>query len=716
MIVLSQVAGSVLSMDLPNLFTQAKQVGFSKKMLCVILTDTAVQALLLELGSEQSKILEHSNLERYSDAATCVIKVDEVLQQLGPESESVSEAVFCVPHSWLDESQIVPGKKPLLQKIITDLSLKPAGFLVQTEVISDYLVAGNAHISVVVSLIDEHHVSLVILGKGAVQAVHTVGRSGDVASDIQEALARFLQEAGEAYLPAKVICASFVLPEEQLHEIQQTLLSSEWEKSLPFVQKPTVDSIPPSFFLKVIAQQAGKALFGGAVRSTATESHPQSRTFGVPLSTHTPAAVVDAEEVSPMVDDDSQLHEVPETAGFSGVFKTGTPRFHLPHITKSVLIGFGAGISTLVIAVLVWIFFLAPVVITVVAEEKVLAKDVLLTLDPQATVADVENLRIPGNKITKEFSKTSSTHTTGVKIIGEPAKGEVLLVNKTKAEKKFPAGTQLAFGELVFSLDAETTVPAAVEKDIVTTENGQAKAQVTARAIGAEGNIAKDSKLTIASFDVSTYIAQVTADFTGGTSREVKVVGQADKDLLLSELKKDILTEANKSFSSESGAGTYVLPAKDVLMTKTVFSHEKDAVTDELAVEVVATVATLSYTSEALLPVAKAVLADQLPPGFVLTDDPPQILSAPKNGATDKSNQTAVVLSANLTAAARAQLNIDRIKEKIAGQPKAQVPELLRSERVANVQVQYVPAALTNMMSTLPTTVSRIRVQQGYPE
>lgn len=706
-------------MDLPNLFTQAKQAGFSKKMLCVILTDTAVQALLLEVDSDQSKILEQSSLERYSDTPTCVIKVDEVLQQLGPESESINEAVFCVPHSWLDESQIVPGKKPLLQKIITDLSLKPGGFLVQTEVISDYLVAGNAHISVVVSLIDEHHVSLVILGKGTVQAVHTVGRSGDVASDIQEALARFLQEAGEAYLPAKVICASFVLPEEQLHEIQQTLLSSEWEKSLPFVQKPTVDSIPPAFFLKVIAQQVGKALFSGSTRSTSDEKGSHNHSFGVPLAaqTATPFASSDLEEVPTEMQEEIGIGDHTEkAAGFSGVFKGPSGKFTLPHVTKSVLIGFAAGVSTLLIAVLAWIFFLAPVVVTVVAEERMLAKDVLLTLDPQATVADVENLRIPGKKISKEFAKTSSTHTTGVKIIGEPAKGEVLLVNKTKAEKKFAAGTQLSFGELTFTLDAETTVPAAVEKDIVTTENGQAKAQVTARAIGAEGNLTKDSKLTVASYDVSTYIAQVTADFAGGTSREVKVVGQADKDLLISELKKEVLTEANKGFSADATVGTYVLPAKDVLMTKTVFSHEKDAVTDELAVEVVATVTTLSYTSEALLPVAKAVLADQLPAGYALTDDPPQILSAPKGDTTDKKSPNVVVISANLTAAARAQLDPDRIKEKIAGQPKAQVPELLRSEHVSSVQIQYVPAPLTAMLSSLPKAMGRIRVQQAYPD
>lgn len=67
-------------------------------------------------------------------------------------------------------------------------------------------------------------------------------------------------------------------------------------------------------------------------------------------------------------------------------------------------------------------------------------------------------------------------------------------------------------------------------------------------------------------------------------------------------MKKDVLAEANKSFTAESGAGVYIIPARDVLFTKTVFSHEKEALTDELAVEIEATVTTLSYTSDALVP------------------------------------------------------------------------------------------------------------------
>jgi hypothetical protein len=74
-----------------------------------------------------------------------------------------------------------------------------------------------------------------------------------------------------------------MLNEDQLHEIQQTLLGSEWEAQLPFVQKPTVDSIPPSFFLKVIAQQAGKEVFGSALQKNGQERESTAQNFGVPL-------------------------------------------------------------------------------------------------------------------------------------------------------------------------------------------------------------------------------------------------------------------------------------------------------------------------------------------------------------------------------------------------------------------------------------------------
>jgi len=702
-------------MDLPNLFTQAKHVGYSKRILSVILTDTALQALLLEVSSDQSRVLEQSSLERYSDVPTCIIKVDEVLQQLGPDSESINEALFCVPHSWLDGSSIIPEKKPLLQKIITDLSLKPIGFLVQTEVLSDYLVAGNAHISTVVTLIDEGHVSLVILGKGLVQSVHTVGRSGDVSADIQEALARFLQQAGEAYLPAKVICASFVLNDEQLHEIQQTLLSSEWEAQLPFVQKPTVDTISPSFFLKVIAQQAGKAVFGVATQKQDSTQDERARSFGVPL----PAVPLSADEhtfddsVEPAYAVQSEkLSKSPRPAsGFTKLFGSIRPSSRkTENISRSVMMGIGAGIFTLCITLTLWVTLLAPVVVTISPEEKTLAKDITLILDPQATEADIQALRIPGKKVSKEFKKTDSTQTTGIKIVGDPAKGEITVFNKTTEEKKFAAGTQCTAGEQKFVLDAELTVPAAVEKDSGK-DYGQAKGVVTALTIGVEGNIPKESKLTVANFDTSSYSAVSVADFTGGSSREVKVVSQADKDLLLSELKKELLTEANKAFVVDSGEGIYIIPAKDVLFNKTVFSHEKDAVTDELAVEIEATISSLSYTSDALVPVARAVLSDQLPAGFSLTDDPPQILSVPKTTTPEKS-VTTVTITANLTAIARSQVDSQRIKETIAGQPIPQLSELLRKERVAGVQVHFVPDILTRFIHTIPTQQSRITIYQ----
>ncbi len=707
-------------MDLPNLFTQATQKGYSKKILTLILTDTAVQAVLLEVGAEESRILEESSLERYSDAATCVIKTDEVLQQLGPESENVSEVLFCVQHSWLEASSIVPEKKPLLQKLITDLSLTPLGFLVQTEVLCDYLIAGNAHISSVVVLIDENHVSLAILGKGLVQSVHTVGRSGNVSADIQEALARFLQEAGDAYLPAKVICASFVLQEEQLHEVQQALLGSDWEGQLPFVQKPTIDSINPSFFLKVIAQQAGKAVFGTkGPRSTQTEAAPKS--FGVALPSRHPRAAeepetaVDAEVAAPTLRNASGFTQIKKAPEDSEEVEETDVAVRQAKQKKFILLGFLAGVIALLVAALLWIFALSPVIITVIPEQKTLAKDISLTLDPQATEPDVVGLRIPGKKVTQELKKTSSTQTTGIKIVGESAKGTVTIVNKTTAEKTFPAGTQLSSDSLKFVLDSEVVVPAAVEKDS-SLEYGQVSGGVTAVLIGAEGNIAKDTKFVVASFDTSSYAATSTADFTGGTSREVKVVSQADKDLLLAEIKKDVLAEANKAFTAQSAAGSHTIPAKDVLFTKTVFSHEKDAPTDELAVEVDATVHTLSYTGDALVPVARAVLADQLPAGFVLSDAAPQILSAPKAAGSEKASAATVTIAANLTSVAHAELDTQALKQKIAGKPIASLVELLKPDHVAAVRVQFVPNNLAGLIRTVPSRSARVTVQVGTAE
>lgn len=62
------------------------------------------------------------------------------------------------------------------------------------------------------------------------------------------------------------------------------LLGSEWESHQPFVQKPTVDSIPPSFFLKGYCTTGRQSGVQSASHKTGPERETAAQNFGVPLA------------------------------------------------------------------------------------------------------------------------------------------------------------------------------------------------------------------------------------------------------------------------------------------------------------------------------------------------------------------------------------------------------------------------------------------------
>jgi uncharacterized protein YihD (DUF1040 family) len=197
-------------MDLPNLFSSATELE-TRIQICIVLNETTVQALLLKITMEESRILQKSPVLAYSDPETLLVRTDEALQELGKESENINEVLFVLEPAWLKDGDVVVGKKPLLQKITTELALRPIGFLLQSEAIIQNLLAHNPHFSAVLLLITSGQIAVTVLTQGKVGAPHFVGRSSDIASDLQEAFARYLHEKKQAHLPGKLICASFTL-------------------------------------------------------------------------------------------------------------------------------------------------------------------------------------------------------------------------------------------------------------------------------------------------------------------------------------------------------------------------------------------------------------------------------------------------------------------------------------------------------------------------
>lgn len=735
-------------MDLPNLFA-ANSEGVSKLIICIVLSDASVQALLLSISLKGTRVVKKSVVIPYTDAANCVIKTDEALQDLGQESEKINEVLFGLEQAWLSGSAIAENKKTLLHTLTTELSLKPLGFVVQTEALYQHYISHNAHASIILLVFSEEFISVVIVAQGQLKLTETVGRSQDIVGDIKEALARYTQKHESTYLPAKFVCASLVLTETELTHYQQQLLDVEWGDQIPFVQKPTVDVMRSDLAISLIAQQAGNAIAASLTSAepmTETEQKEETSddnlgfdqvstvelkketavddsvksvatSFGIPIRTemmHKPEETVHSMDQG--LEDDDEVLEKPSwwkklTGQQTVTFGSANKKQY--NLRTMIIIGISAGIAVLLIIASLFVFFFSQVTAVIVPKSVVLSKEVRLTIDPEAQASDPQNLIIPGQSVGKILSKDATIQTSGVKIVGDKAKGEVLIYNKTQSDKVLAAGTVVQVDSIQFLTDSQVTVPAALVKETQggsQTDYGELKVAVTAYNIGVEGNIGKDKEMSVADFDKNTYSALSTTDFSGGSSREVRVVAQADRDTVLADAKKSLLEQANMEFAQDSKDGVYILPTGTITISETQYSAELEKEAEDLTVSITGEVTALSYKVDDLKPLATQILSSEVPSGYQITTEDPQILSTP---AENLDNKDQVALSANISSKAVPTLDENTIKQDIAGKPVEEALSSLQGRTgVKSASFVFFPSWAQGLIKNIPKKLERITIEK----
>lgn len=150
------------------------------------------------------------------------------------------------------------------------------------------------------------------------------------------------------------------------------------------------------------------------------------------------------------------------------------------------------------------------------------------------------------------ISSTSSTikvekETTGKRIIGEKAKGEVIVYNTNlEKEKLIKKGTKITVDNLGFIFEEEIKIATAQSA----TNPGSATAKVIAEEIGEEYNIKKGKRFNI---DENSY-AQSIQDFSGGSKKEIRTVSSSD----ISKLEEMVVNEGKKTKVKE--------PAKNMIL------------------------------------------------------------------------------------------------------------------------------------------------------
>lgn len=735
--------------------------------LCIVFTEKGIRAAFWNIQDGEIHTQKVSALHPFQNDEEGVIATDDALKELGAESEKVDEVVFGFDPKWVNDSGLIKEKKPFIKKLTESLALKPVGFVVLTDALVQDILSREKSISQIVVYVQETAVSLLLLKHGKVSQQLSVGRSEEIVPDIIEGLARFSQEKETEkteYLPAKMVLASLVLPPSELQEIRSQIIGYDWTDKHSFVQKPLIEQYVPDQVLQSVIVQGGFAvaearsislqknaeevsqdgsdsamadskdfgfetvatdLVGDNIGPVKPEEESQATSFGIPIApgslpsdslhanAHSHSRHASAEALKEAEEDKKHLaaHKKNIFAKLSMWYK------YNPH--KNIILG---GIVGGILASLGlfwgWMVFTYKVEVSVQLAEKIITKDVEIIVDPKIATSDIEKKILKGDIETAEFSETKAADTTGVKLVGEKAKGSITIFNKTTSPKVFTAGTVFTGKGMTFTLDKDIEIASA---SVTPVSGGETKdygkndddtvVTITATKIGAEGNIPEETELTIASFDSGTYSAVVLETFTGGSSREIRVVSESDMTSLLQDMKKSLFSKARDSFKEKSGNGIYYVLTGNQKVVKSEYGAKVGEEADQIALELTLEVEAVKYASQDIQPLVIELLKEEVPEGYSLIEKEPEILSFPKEEA---SGSAQVILSANVSTKALPSFDSETAKTALRDLPfEAISGKLTERPYIKSAQYKIKPPLARLFVSKVPSDLDRIEITVG---
>ncbi len=712
----------------------------AKKFLALVLTDEIVQASVWSVVDEQTEIVAIGTpVEWDGDTGTTtelVTAVDATISSAveGLEDEP-SEVILGVPHSWTDKNGILGVKKEFIGKIRKELELQAIGYVVITDSVLSYLKMqeGTPTTSILIQ-VSRDELTLVLVRLGRIEAIETIGRSDDVVEDVTEGIARFKASDN---LPSRIILFNSM---HDLDDIIQNLLSVNWQTQFNFLHMPKIESLAKDVAIRALSVAGGSEV---------------AKSLGITLAPHQVKAVIEEDVITgsdlegSVQPESSEGRSDPEgetedpdllsaeEIGFTGaevgeevevevkpviVKKPMTmpsiklPKISLPHFKLNLsgigrhwwMIGGGVVALGLLLFYLVWLMPHAVVTVSVIP--KTLDQDVDITLSTTDADINFADRIVPAVIDTVSESGEKMLETTGKKIIGDPAVGEVTIYNRTSSVKSFTKGTTLASGSLKFTLDSDVTVASKSAGSDYVDVPGKANVAITAAAIGTDSNLASGTEFTLQNFGKDSYVAKNDSPLKGGTSEEVQVVSKEDQSGLVKDLTAEILEKLKNTALDGSVAGTGVYLIEDSADVEDVtYSAKVGETAKSLTASLTIKATLLKYQTEDVTTLVNSAIDQAVPQGFVRSVLP----STVELEASDVSeDETSVEGTAKVKVALLPVVDQSRLLSLIKGKSARELEDIL-SQAIPGYQstlVQITPAALPAKLKSIPQNVNNIKL------
>jgi hypothetical protein len=472
--------------------------------------------------------------------------------------------------------------------------------------------------------------------------------------------------------------------------------------------KPEVPSAPNSADGSVDDVEETASMADGESKADALDA---SRPIGEFARSAPPsmASPLEAEDDVPIELDD----ETPTPAGAAAkASQKKNKKLKIPDFNKfRVLAALGA--LGLVVIILLWYvgFVVMPrATIAIKTDSSALNVNVDATLDTDATEASIDAAVLPATAQQSQKTATEQAQATGEENRGKTASGEVKIINCTAGEAlTIPAGTGVTASGLTFVTQSEVTIP--VGSNGCSDFPGITSQTVAVEAMspGAKFNIGP-SDFTVAGFS-NTTDASSEAAMAGGTDDIVKVLAQSDIDGAKQKLSEQD-TEAVKQelIASLEGQDLYAIEG-------TFKAGEPQTSANAKAGDEVTSVTVTQKTTYTMLGVKeddlKRLVANQV--ADEIDPDTQTILDHGLNDAEFRlQNQqgTDTLVTLETTVIAGSDLDLDKIKEQVAGKKANDAKEVISEyPGVTEVTVDYSPF----WVSSIPKSTGKIKVSVEKP-
>jgi hypothetical protein len=684
--------------------------------------------------------------------------LDEALADITPEPDKL---LFGVPDAWLVDENIKADYLKLLKRLVKELGVAPMAYVSTTHAISHLLQkqTGVPVSAVIVEVSDP--ITVTVIKGGKMIGWISLMASKNIADSVEKALSTMHEIE---VLPSRML----LFGKGDLSSVKDSLAEHTWQQ-LPFLHLPKIEVLPPQVENEAIAFAGASELnpdiiadvinhatvavsaVGLSHKLAVDDEEESEEEEGFPELESENQKIGRSEDRIEDLEDSGEFEEQEEweeeaanvpvrrrgdgeegaldeeygkrdgdqesvlgrlsamaLAPFRGLSKSerevavaAEARSPIDLLTnKLVIIPF-----LLVIGLGMAYYFVPKAKVSVFVDMKPFEKSAQVIADPNATSVDSANNIIPGKIVDIDESGSGDGTATGTKQIGDPAKGAVVIYNKTNSPVTLSKGTELdGPNHIAFTLDDTVNVASqsAVEGGI---SYGKAPGNATAKAIGPDGNIPAGAEMTVAGKGNTDVSAKADSAFSGGVSKNVTVVSDDDEKKLLAQVTSDLRTKASTDMKGKLTGDLKVLPeALQESVTKKTYTKNVGDQATKFSLNVTAHYKGTAYSENDLKSIVSKLVQTDVPNSDHYIFDPKNTETSSNVSKVDKDGK--VYFNAKFSAKLMPKFDLNSLATKIVGLTPDDAEKYLKQQEPTILSVKF------DIFPPIPAQVQRLPLRK----